>query len=228
MNHGHFNLSWYLITEAGGMQVLGTLGLVLAIWLCCERQWRLALNWVWGYGGVMALVVASKLLFIGWGFGSRALDFTGFSGHAMRATACGPVLAYLLFYHAPPRWRTLATMGGVLIGGLISYSRLMVHAHSLSEVLSGGALGLALAAWFLLKVGQAQRFRFNLALILVGLLGLLIVRHSEPMPTHSLMVNLTLKLTGHARPFVREGWRYDPYYCIEPKPGVTTLCRHYP
>lgn len=219
---------WNLITEAGGMQVLGTLGIVLTIWLCCERQWRLAWQWFVGYGAVLGLVVVSKVLFIGWGIGSRTLDFTGFSGHAMRACAAGPVLAFLLFYHAPPRWRSTATLAGLLVGGLIAYSRLVVKAHSLSEVLSGAALGFALAAWFLARVGTGQVFRFNLALVLVGLSGLLIIRHSEPVPTHSLMVNVTLKITGHARPFVRQGWRYDPYYCIEPKPGVTTLCRHYP
>ncbi len=228
MSHSADGVIWHLITEAGGVQVLGTLGIVLALWLCFERQWRLAWQWCLGYGAVMALVIASKVLFIGWGIGSSALDFTGFSGHAMRACAAGPVLAFLLFYHAPPRWRNAATVVGLLLGCLISYSRLVVKAHSVSEVLSGAALGLALAAWFLARVGTKQAFRFNLILIVVGLSGLLIMRHSEPLPTHGLMVKMTLKLTGHARPFVRQGWRYDPYFCIEPKPGQTTLCRHYP
>jgi membrane-associated phospholipid phosphatase len=215
---------WYKITLLGGIDVLGPLALVIALWLVLERQWRMALVWMLLYGGGMALVVASKVAFIGWGYGIQALDFTGLSGHAMRAMCALPVLGWLLLYRAGSPWRYAASGAGLVLGGLISYSRLLLHAHSLSEVLSGGALGLALGIGFLWQLGLAQRFVFNHWLVGVSLLGLVSTPYAPPTPTHSLIVRLTLKLTGHPRPFVREGWRYDPYYCVEPNPPYSRYC----
>jgi membrane-associated phospholipid phosphatase len=203
---------WYKITEIGGINLLGPLALMIAVWLLLERRWRLAWIWCWLYGGGMTLVLATKVAFIGWGYGIQTLDFTGLSGHSMRAMCSLPVLGWLLFYRAGNLWRNLAGVLGLVAGGLISYSRLVVNAHSVSEVLAGGALGLGLAAWFVVLVGERQRFAWNHWLAMVSLLGFVSSPYVPSAPTHSLLVRLTLQLTGHPRPFVREGWRYDPYY----------------
>ena len=221
-------INWHLLTDIGNIVITGALALIMALWLLLEGRWKLAWQWCLCFGGGMFVVLLTKFAFIGWGIGSRTLDFTGLSGHAMRAMCALPVLGFLLFYHAPARLRTAATLAMLLLGGMISYSRLMVHAHSVSEVLSGGALGLLLAGIFLRYLGQEQRFRFNQALVLVSLLGLLLTHRAAPVPTHNLLIKLTLKITQHPRPFTRLGWRYDPYYCVEPEPGKTTFCRHYP
>ncbi len=221
-------INWHLLTEIGNIVVTGALALIVTLWLLLEGRWKLAWQWCLCFGGGMALVLLTKMAFVGWGIGSETLDFTGLSGHAMRAMCALPVLGFLLFYHAAPRLRDAVVLALLVLGGLISYSRLMVHAHSVSEVLSGAALGLWLAAVFMRWVGQAQRFRFNQALVLVSLLGLLISQRAAPVATHNMLIELTLKITGHPRPFTRLGWHYDPNYCVEPEPGKTTFCRHYP
>lgn len=219
---------WNLITEIGGIVVLGALALIITMWLLVEQRWALARDWCLLFGGGLLVVLLTKFVFVGWGIGSELLDFTGLSGHSMRAMCALPVLGFLLFYHARPALRQSAVVTLALFGALISYSRLEVHAHSLSEVLSGGGFGLWLAAVFMRRVGEKQQFRFNLSLATVSLLGMLITPHAGPVATQNMLIELTLKITGHPRPFTRAGWRFDPYYCIEPQPGKTRFCSHYP
>ena len=221
-------LTWYQITELGNINVLGPVGLIIAIWLLCERRWRLAFDWCVLYGSGLFVVALTKFAFIGWGIGSQALDYTGLSGHAMRATMVMPCLAYLLFYRARPSLKWLFTLLGLLLGGMVAYSRIQVHAHSWADIIGGSLFGLALAAWFLYRVGHAQQFSYNFWLASVSLFGFISMPYAPPTRTHFFMTQLTLQITGHPRPFVREGWRYDPYYCVEPEPGRTTFCNHYP
>lgn len=219
---------WHLVTEIGNIVLTGVLALILTLWLLLEGRVALARDWCLLFGGGLFIVLVTKFVFVGWGIGSQWLDFTGLSGHAMRAMCALPVLGFLLFYHARPFVRTSAVAAMLALGLVISWSRLVVHAHSPSEVLSGGGFGLLLAALFMQRVGLAQRFRFNHGLVAVGLLGLMISPGSTPMATQNKLIQITLAITGHPRPFTRLGWRYDPYYCIEPKPGKTTFCQHYP
>lgn len=221
-------INWNWITELGNVVVTGALALIIVLWLLLEARWRQAAEWCLVFGGGLFVVLLTKFAFVGWGIGSETLDFTGLSGHAMRAMCALPVLGFFLFYHASSAVRNGAVLVMTLFGGLISYSRLEVHAHSVSEVLSGAGFGLLLAAIFMQRVGLALRFRFNQALVLVGLLALLITRHAAPVATQNMLIEMTLKITHHARPFTRLGWHYDPYYCVEPEPGKSTLCRHYP
>lgn len=217
---------WYQLTVLGGINVLGPIGLVMALWLCCEKRWRLALDWCLLYGGGIFIVIFSKFLFIGWGIGSQSLDFTGLSGHAMRAAAVFPAMGWLLFYGS--RWRNPAALVGLIVAGLVAVSRVQVHAHSWSEALSGAAFGLLVAWLFMQRVGVQQSFRYNRWLALVSLAGLISTPYTPHTPTQYYLIRLTLQITGHPRPFVREGWRYDPYHCVEPEPGRTTFCTHYP
>jgi hypothetical protein len=76
--------------------------LIITIWLLTGRLWHLAALWCLLFGIAMLAVVATKIAFLGWGIGSEALDFTGISGHAARATAIFPVLFYLGLQN-PPR-----------------------------------------------------------------------------------------------------------------------------
>lgn len=221
-------INWNLLTEIGNIVVTGALALIIAVWFLLEARWKLAWEWCLVFGGGMFVVLLTKFAFVGWGIGSETLDFTGLSGHAMRAMCGLPVLGFLLFYHAHSRLRQLALLAMLLLAGLISYSRLVVHAHSVSEVLSGAGFGLLLGAVFMRRVGLAQRFRFNQALVLVSLLGLLLSHRAAPVATQNMLIELTLKITHHPRPFTRLGWHFDPYYCVEPEPGKTTFCRHYP
>lgn len=190
------------------MAVLGPAGVAIAVWLLVSRQWRLVLAWSLWYGGGMSLVVLSKLAFIGWGLGSAALDFTGFSGHAMRAGAVFPALMYVVLQRAPRDWRQAGVLFGVAYAVLVAISRVVVHAHSMSEAVSGCVLGLAMACGFMWQARGAVNFAVSHALALASLaLMVLITFKAEPMPTEDWLQKIALHLSGHQRVFSRADWK---------------------
>jgi hypothetical protein len=152
------------------------------------------------------IVAASKVAFIGWGIGIRSLDFTGFSGHAMRATAAIPVMAYLLWQSAAPSARKAAVALGYGVGAILSMSRVFVGAHSVSEAVLGALLGVAVSATFLwVARGRctAVPHRWLIALSMAGMLG---TSHAQPAPTHRWISSVALYLSGNDKPYDRSMW----------------------
>ena len=199
---------WNTVSFTADMSVLGPAGVAIAVWLLVSRQWRLVLGWSLWYGGGMLLVVLSKLAFIGWGLGSAEFDFTGFSGHAMRAGAVFPVLMYVVLQRAPRSWRLAGVLFGVAYAVLVAISRVVVHAHSVSEAVSGCVLGLAMAFGFMWQARGAVNFAVSHALALASLaLMVLITFKAEPMPTEDWLQKIALHLSGHERIFSRADWK---------------------
>ena len=150
----------------------------------------------------------SKLAFIGWGLGSAEFDFTGFSGHAMRAGAVFPVLMYVVLQRAPRSLRLAGVLFGVAYAVLVAISRVVVHAHSVSEAVSGCVLGLAMAFGFMWQARGAVNFAVSHALALASLaLMVLITFKAEPMPTEDWLQKIALRLSGHERIFSRADWK---------------------
>src|ERR1700712_3928195 len=139
---------WNLLNLIGSTAVTAPAGVAIGVWLMASNHWRLALNWAYWYGGGMAVVVLTKLAFLGWGLGIPALEFAGFSGHAMRAAAVFPVACYVGLYGAGVRWRRAGICFGVILALLISVGRCMTHFHSVSEAVGGSLLGLVVAFGF--------------------------------------------------------------------------------
>lgn len=199
---------WNTVSFTADMSVLGPAGVAIAVWLLVSRQWRLVLGWSLWYGGGMLLVVLSKLAFIGWGLGSAEFDFTGFSGHAMRAGAVFPVLMYVVLQRAPRSLRLAGVLFGVAYAVLVAISRVVVHAHSVSEAVSGCVLGLAMAFGFMWQARGAVNFAVSHALALASLaLMVLITFKAEPMPTEDWLQKIALRLSGHERIFSRADWK---------------------
>jgi membrane-associated phospholipid phosphatase len=202
-----FMIWWHFLSVLGGLSVTGPLGIAIAGWLLAGKSWRLTLSWCWLFGIGMALVVATKVAFIGWGVGSATLEFGGISGHAMRAGAVYPVAGYLAFRHAGVSLQRLAVLAGVLLALLIGVSRLEVKAHSMSEVVAGCLLGLSVAAAFIRLAGAAPSMAPSRVLVALCLPILLITPKLEPVPTEAWMTGLALYLSGHEQPFTRHMWR---------------------
>ena len=78
--------------------------------------------------------------FMGWGIGIRELDFTGFSGHSALSASIWPVMMWLLTGRFSTAVRKTAVLSGYALALLIGYSP-AIHVHSVSEVISGLALG---------------------------------------------------------------------------------------
>lgn len=199
---------WNGISFAADMSLMGPAGVAIALWLLVSRQWRLVLSWSLWYGGGLLLVVLSKLAFIGWGLGSSALDFTGFSGHAMRAGAVFPVLLYVLLQRAPRPWRLAGVLLGVAFAVLVAISRVIVQAHSVSEAVSGCVLGLVTAAGFIWTARGSVDYTISRALVLASLGGMVLLSFkAEPMPTELWLQKLALAMSGHEQVFSRADWK---------------------
>src|SRR3569832_1812697 len=82
---------WLVITHLGAAGIMLPLFLVIAteLWLAGQKSALLAWMLAMSAGG--AIVLASKIEFICWGWGSASLDFTGVSCLSMLVTSFLPV-----------------------------------------------------------------------------------------------------------------------------------------
>jgi membrane-associated phospholipid phosphatase len=169
-------------------------------------QRGLALQWLLRLATAAALTTASKLAFIGWGLGSAALDFTGVSGHTAFATATYPLLMAAAVPATWPLARQAGALAGLGLGLAVGLSRLMVDAHTVSEVLAGVLVG-GWAGVLAFRLG-ALRPHFSAALApLIGLWFVAAQAYAPPSQSHALVTRLALALSGHSTPYTRQQLR---------------------
>lgn len=192
---------WILFTKLADTTVLMPLAFALAGWLAYVKRWRAAVYWLFLFCAGLGVVAASKVAYVGWGIGVASIDFKGFSGHAMRATAVMPVLSYLLLQTRKTSaiLVTLSAAFGFSIA--IAISRLVLHEHSMSEVIGGLILGGAIGVGFLAS-NQARRIMplnkgIVALLIFIAIPGTL----AKPAPTEYWIENVALYLSGHEQPY---------------------------
>jgi membrane-associated phospholipid phosphatase len=202
--------AWSLLTRLGESQILLPAFAAVMAWLRWRlRAQRLVLVWASAVLAATLLTTLSKLAFIGWGLGYAPWDFTGLSGHAMFAFALWPLLAAALLADAPPAQRRTALAAAYALALAIALSRVVVGAHSISEVLIGGLLGLAASGLALLRAGAP---RTHAPALLVA--GLALWLSATPVgapasPTHGWVTRLALALSGHDTPYTREQMHAD-------------------
>ncbi|HCM6242981.1 phosphatase PAP2 family protein [Klebsiella pneumoniae] len=201
-------MNWQLVTFFGDSTVLLPSAGVMFIVLF-QRKDSKPVAWRWGllFGITGAIVCASKLAFMGWGIGIRELDFTGFSGHTALSTAFWPILLWLLCARATPALRFTSVILGYALAGLVGYSRLMIHAHSTSEVIAGFLLGALGSALFLLMQSRvsgshaAQLSWGGLASVII--IPAMLLNTGAKAPTQSLLSEIAVKLGPLEKPFTR-------------------------
>jgi membrane-associated phospholipid phosphatase len=199
---------WQTLTGMGALSLTGPSAMAIALWLALGRSWRLAGYWCALFLAGMAGVVVTKVAFIGWGIGLPALDFAGFSGHAMRAAAVLPLAFFLALQNASVSARKTGVIVGVSCAVLISVSRVVVGAHSVSEAVLGCALGLGVALAFMWRARGEQFHVLHPLLIAASMSAIFLMPKADTSPaTQQSMVELALYLSGHERPFVRESWK---------------------
>lgn len=202
-------IPWSKITLFGDVTITSLVALAIGVMLLADGEKRLALWWMLLFSAGMALVAATKIAYIGCGIGVGLgpLHFSGISGHAMRAAAVPPVLLYLMLKKASPTSRMFGVLCGYGVAMLIGVSRLAVHVHSVSEVVTGWMLGGLVSAAFIRLASPLRKSvftRFRVSLILLALLPAPYVR---PAPTQDWLVSMTLYISGHDRPYQRVEWK---------------------
>lgn len=207
-------ISWLEITRFGDLVVTAPAAVAITVWLMMGRAWRLAIGWCVLFLGGMALVVATKIAFVGWGFGIRALDFTGISGHAMRATAVYPVLFYLALLRAAPPARSVGAVLGLGTAIVIGISRVAVHAHSISEVVAGCVLGGLIGLVFMRRAASLKAPPVSRWALAAGLLAVVAASYLKTVHTEGWIEDMALALSGHDQPFTRIGWKPRPEHFL--------------
>lgn len=197
---------WHVLSLAGSLAVTGPIGVAIAVFLIAGRQWRLMLAWVALFGVGMALVVITKIAFMGWAIGVESVQFAGFSGHAMRATAVYPVAGYLLLRSSGAWARWLGAGAGVLLSIMIAVSRVPVLAHSVSEAVTGAILGLLVAAAFIWYANREQRWAMSRMFAVLCLPIVLVAPRVEPIPAEAWIEQAAMYLSGRDRPYTRAIW----------------------
>jgi membrane-associated phospholipid phosphatase len=190
-------LSWMQISKIGSSNVMLPAAVAIAVWLIAGGARRLFLYWCLLFAGTLMLVAASKVAFVGWGIGIEEIDFTGFSGHAMRSAAIIPTLFYIIVRQQAFAWRWPAVILGVGLAALISLSRVQLHFHSVSEALSGSLLGLAACLCFIWQAENAAQPGLSRTLLASSFVLLLTASFSKPVPTQDLIESTALWLSGH-------------------------------
>lgn len=197
-------VSWNLLTRLGEAQILLPAMLATLLWLSLRSHTpRAALVWG-GCTAVSALVTTvNKVAFFGWEMGYAPLNFTGISGHSMFGAAVLPVLARVLVADGGPRLQRAAVAGGAALAALIAVSRVQVLAHSPSEALLGFILGLGTA---LLALRGMHVPRVHASRLLVyGVMAwmTLTISSAPPSQTHSMVMRLSVALSGRDEPYTR-------------------------
>ena len=200
---------WLSITRLGEAQLVLPATLALSWWVARQVDLRgLLWRWCFAFAAAVALTLATKLAFIGWGVGIPALDFTGISGHALFAAATYPLLLRLLLADQSHGWQRAAWVVGFLIAATVAVSRVVVGAHSNSEIVAGFVLGGAVVAF----AGRSWRVRdvapsLLVPLLLVTWFALHLPSRGGGVPsanTHGLVTWMALELSGRDAPFHRE------------------------
>ena len=129
------------LTDFADQAVLLPLAAVIALALALSGWWRGCGAWLVAVVGVLGAMAVAKYVFFAC---SRLLGDSGInspSGHtAASAVIMGGALVLFLRGRVP-LWLLAALPVAVAV--LVGLTRLAVHAHSVPEVLAGGAVGLA-------------------------------------------------------------------------------------
>lgn len=198
---------WWTVTHFGSSSLLLPAFVLVAFGLWRSGARAAARHYVVAMTAAVALTVTSKCLFYGWGIGIAAIDFTGVSGHGLLAAAILPLLLRSL----PGRWgRDLGAPLGAALALLVGVSRVVVGAHSVSEVVAAWLLGLAVSVPVVRRLGQAPlrhpASRWAPCLLVLALN----TSTATYLPTHAMEVRIALWLSGKVQPFRRHQLHQAP------------------
>jgi len=198
-------MHWRTLTYFGDSMLLIPTAVIIALilpWKSDNR--RTVWYWLLAFGLAGLLVSLSKILFLGFGIGSARFNFTGFSGHSAMSATLWPVMLWLVSGRWPALLRLLAIGVGYLIPLMVGFSRLVMHAHSASEVATGLLLGFTLSSAFLLSQRRTALKGFSWPQVGAAfLVPLLLMGHGRVATTQQFLERFSADLAGLEKPFTR-------------------------
>ena len=198
-------MSWRTLTYFGDSMLLIPTAVIIALVLPWKSSsQRTVWYWLLAFGLAGLLVSLSKIMFLGFGIGSARFNFTGFSGHSAMSSTLWPVMMWLISGRWSTVWRAVTIAIGYAIPLMVGFSRLVIHAHSVSEVLAGLLLGFTLSSAFLISQRRTVLKGFSALQVGVAfLVPLLLMGHGRVATTQQFLERLSVKLAGLEKPFKR-------------------------
>ncbi|KAA5972947.1 MULTISPECIES: phosphatase PAP2 family protein [unclassified Pantoea] len=198
-------MSWRTLTYFGDSMLLIPTAVIIALVLPWKSSsQRTVWYWLLAFGLAGLLVSLSKIMFLGFGIGSARFNFTGFSGHSAMSSTLWPVMMWLISGRWSTFWRAVTIAIGYAIPLMVGFSRLVIHAHSVSEVLAGLLLGFTLSSAFLISQRRTVLKGFSALQVGVAfLVPLLLMSHGRVATTQQFLERLSVKLAGLEKPFKR-------------------------
>lgn len=212
---------WNLISRFGEVQALILVALLAILSLLRRRETRsVAWRWIWLLSIALVLTIASKVMFMAWGVGWPALQFSGVSGHAMCAAAVYPMLMTALTLHLPPLGRQLAMAAGYALAFCVGASRLALDAHSTSEVVAGLLVGAAASAPAMDLLRLPRMALEQVVLVAPALMLALVAGLMPTWQAESMLARMSSTISGHNTAHTR--CDFIPSRCLRPRgrPGA--------
>jgi len=208
-------------TELGSTTVAVAVIAGVSVVLALKRCWRTLAYWLTAVGFAQALVWILKTV-LGRGRPVAMLDgMEGFSfpsGHAASSIVLYGFLAVLLARDKTPRAKWAITLGAALLIGFISFSRLYLGAHWLSDVLASLSLGTAWVA--LLTIAYTQHAHDERlparALSLAALLALAVAGSATVASHHAADVARYAPRAASA-PILLADWQVNGWQRLPPR-----------
>lgn len=145
---------WPAISDLGDAALTLPLAVVCCAWLAVSLSgWRAVVMWLTPLAAGMLMVGVTKFLYAGCGVQFPAIGFRVISGHTMLASAVWPMAFLLALRSGAASEASIGTRAALVSGfglaALIGTARVFDKAHTLSEVIAGWTLGMAVTFLFL-------------------------------------------------------------------------------
>ena len=198
-------MNWDFITFFGDSTLLVPTAILMFLVFCFSSHgWIVAKHWILTFCTVGFFVCLSKIAFMGWGIGSKTFDFTGISGHTALSSTFWPVF---LWISTKKRSQWICMAGrilGISIPLIVGFSRLMVNAHSSSEVIIGWFVGFSASAFFLnlQKTNNSKQLStFQLAALMFT--PFLLIKTETKAPATEFLEHISVMISSSQSPFTR-------------------------
>ncbi|MBI3526288.1 MAG: phosphatase PAP2 family protein [Betaproteobacteria bacterium] len=198
--------AWQIITHLGSLSLMTPAVAVAATCLWRSGHQAAVRIWLPALALAATITLATKILFLGWGIGIAALDFTGISGHTLLATSVLPVIFGWLFAQDRDRVLPAGAVFGFLIGAIVGLTRVLLGAHSVSEVVIAWLIGSAVSGVTLNALDSPLKRPWLAWLAPLALLFAFNTTASSYLQAHHWEVKIALFLSGHDKPYARRQW----------------------
>jgi membrane-associated phospholipid phosphatase len=173
-----------MITNFGDLAVLLPLVAVVTVWLMATRQSRALLWWLVAVGLCMGGTAVLKVYFF---VCPPLADLHSPSGHTSLSTLVYGTLT-IAIASIVPGWKRVAVIvaGGAFIA-MIGISRILVHAHSIVEVVLGSVIGVGALALFVWQFWPHRPAEPRLQAMLIACFALMVMLNGQDLHAENFL-----------------------------------------